>query len=302
MPNTPMMKTALKSGIRIMLSDKSDIKERFQINNGVVEIDPDTYPQYSHPAFIPKSVWRNLTESEEEVLITNNDNLVKTSETIAIVKFPESEISQIKKIIAWGETKYGVAVSATQIREHQDYYRATDKMIEYVRQTYAIDVDDEIDCRQINNHESNLSTSTINEIEFFPAKLFAGLHLDSWDYKPFRLRHLARNRVCINLGQETRYFLLVNRTLQQIFDDLCLIDPDDIYKDYRGVRLSNQFLRNLSDYPVIKLSIHPGEAYIAPTENFIHDATSIGKTVPDWCITFLGDFALKEKQSICDSK
>lgn len=35
------------------------------------------------------------------------------------------------------------------------------------------------------------------------------------------------------------------------------------------------------DYPVIKLRIAPGEAYIAPTGQIIHDGTSMGKQYPD---------------------
>jgi hypothetical protein len=282
-------KTVLKSGIKIDLRNAINQVDRLSINNGTIEVDPDLYPQYSHPAFIPKSPWRQLTDLEQKLLL-DLVNPVDVSQTIAIVKFPESAINPLRNLIRWGENEYGEMVQASEIINHPEYYSAREDICNYILQQYAIDTD--LNCRELIRCELDLSTTTINGIEFLPAKLFAGMHLDSWDYRPFRLRHLARNRICINLGREIRYFLLINRTLQQVFNDLNLVDPDDIYQDYRGVRLSLKFLRALPEYPVIRLGIYPGEAYIAPTENFIHDATSIGKTVPDWSMTFLGKFTI----------
>lgn len=279
----------LKSGLKIYGADLPITPDRLRINDGAIEVNSDLYPQYSHPAFISKLPWRQLTDSETEIM-TAHINYDDVSQTIAIVKFPESVIGGVQNLIKWGETEYGNSVTSSQILTHSEYDLACAQIQEYIFQSYAIDRD--FDCLGLIRCEIDLPTTTINGIEFLPEKLFAGLHLDSWDYRPFRLRHLARNRICINLGREVRYFLLINRTLQQIFNDLNLVDPDDIYQDYRGVRLSLKFLRSLADYPVIRLAVYPGEAYIAPTENFIHDATSIGKTEPDWSITFLGRFSI----------
>jgi predicted Zn-dependent protease with MMP-like domain len=291
MLNKESKKVILKPGIKIGFSDDISSANRLSINDGVVEIEPDLYPQYSHPAFIPKLPWRSLTETEKDmIVITHDSDSVNPSETITVTKIPELMINPIRNLIEWGESTHGKTVSAEHIKDHQSYPQIRDEISKYIHRNYAADVDSEIDCRQAIKCDIDLPTTTINEIEFLPAKLFAGMHLDSWDYLPFRLRHRSRNRICINLGQEVRFFLIINRTTRQMFDDLHLIDPDDIYKDYRGVRLSNKFLKNLSDYPVIKLGIYPGEAYIAPTENFIHDATSLDKKMSDWSITFLGDF------------
>ncbi|WP_373542507.1 hypothetical protein [Chamaesiphon sp.] len=287
--STSVIKAGLRSGLKIYGGDPPMAIDRLRINDGAIEVNPDLYPQYSHPAFIPKLPWRPLTDAETEIMTAHIDP-DNVSQTIGIVKFPESVIDRLQNLIKWGATEYGNSVTSSQIIAHAEYDSARAQIEEYIFQSYAIDRD--FDCLGLIRCDLDLPTTTINGIEFLPEKLFAGLHLDSWDYRPFRLRHLARNRICINLGREVRYFLLINRTLQQIFEDLNLVDPDDIYRDYRGVRLSLKFLRALADYPVIRLAVHPGEAYIAPTENFIHDATSIGKTEPDWSITFLGRFSI----------
>jgi hypothetical protein len=280
---------SIKVGVKIAFDSALSTVDRFSLSAGSIEIDPDLYPQYAHPAFIPKSPWRQPTAVESASLISSTD-IQERSETIEIVKFPEATISSLQNLITWGEREYGESVTAAEITAHPEYELARYHTQQYILDTYALKP--EIDCRELIRCNVDLPTSTINAIEFLPAKLFAGLHLDSWDYLPFRRRHLARNRICINLGRETRYFLLVNLTLKQLFSELNLVDPDDVYQDYRGVRLPNKFMRAFPDYPVVKLAIHPGEAYIAPTENFIHDATSTGKTIADWNMTFLGNFKI----------
>jgi hypothetical protein len=288
MPDITTIAT-IKAGVKIAFDPELSTVDRFSLSAGSIEIEPESYPQYSHPAFISKLPWRQPTAVESASLI-NSTELQERSETIAIVKFPEAAISMLQNLITWGESEYGESVTATEIIAHPEYESARSQTQAYILETYAIKP--EIDCRELIRCNVDLPTSTINAIEFLPAKLFAGLHLDSWDYLPFRRRHLARNRICINLGRETRYFLLINLTLKQLFAELNLVDPDDIYQDYRGVRLPNKFMQAFPDYPVVRLAIHPGEAYIAPTENFIHDATSIGKALPDWNMTFLGNFKI----------
>ncbi len=279
----------LKPSVKIAIDRDLSTVERFSLSDGSIEISPDLYPQYAHPAFIPKLPWRYPTTLELDSLTSSTD-IQERSETIAIVKFPEVAISSLQNLITWGEREYGESVTVTEIIAHPEYESARSQTQEYILAKYALAP--ELDCRELIRCEVNLPTSTINGIEYLPVKPFAGLHLDSWDYLPFRNRHRARNRICINLGSEVRYFLLINLTLKQIFTELNLVDPDDIYQDYRGLRFPNKFLRAFPDYPVVRLAIHPGEAYIAPTENFIHDATSIGKTVPDWNMTFLGNFKI----------
>jgi hypothetical protein len=75
-----------------------------------------------------------------------------------------------------------------------------------------------------------------------------------------------------------------------MFQDLGLRDPEDIYGDFRGLYLGQRFMKACPDYPVVQLRIEPGEAYIFPTDNLIHDASTNGKQFPDITLTFLGCF------------
>ena len=46
-----------------------------------------------------------------------------------------------------------------------------------------------------------------------------------------------------------------------------------------------------SVYPVVRLQIDPGEAYIMPADNLLHDASTERTRFPDITLTFLGYFA-----------
>jgi hypothetical protein len=76
----------------------------------------------------------------------------------------------------------------------------------------------------------------------------------------------------------------------QMFHHLGLRDPEDIYLDFRGLYVGHRFMKKFPDYPVVRLRIDPGEAYILPTDNLIHDASTEEKQFPDITLTFLGSF------------
>lgn len=79
-----------------------------------------------------------------------------------------------------------------------------------------------------------------------------------------------------------------------MFQYLGLSDPQDIYEDFRGLSLGQRFMRACPDYPVVRLQIEPGEAYILPTDNLMHDASTADNSFPDITVTYLGYFSHSE--------
>jgi hypothetical protein len=75
-----------------------------------------------------------------------------------------------------------------------------------------------------------------------------------------------------------------------MFACMGLRDPEDIYEDFRGLYIGQRFMRSWPGYPVIRLRIDPGEAYILPTDNLVHDASTEGNVYPDITLTYLGRF------------
>jgi hypothetical protein len=131
----------------------------------------------------------------------------------------------------------------------------------------------------LSERPSGLRTSTFDA----QANRRLGLHLDSWDRLPLHRRHAARTRLCVNLGRRNRSLLFLPYDVATIVDTLeragCRVD---------GSKLGGQFCAIFPDVPVLELVIPPGHAYLAPTDNLIHDGCSEPADGPDLTIAWLG--------------
>ena len=50
------------------------------------------------------------------------------------------------------------------------------------------------------------------------------------------------------------------------------------------------FLKKNPDYPVVRIELKPYQYYIAPTDNFIHDGSTLGNKDFDITIVYVGNF------------
>jgi hypothetical protein len=113
--------------------------------------------------------------------------------------------------------------------------------------------------------------------------LLVGLHVDTFEsYNEDRTS--AGNRLSINIGKSPRYFLFVP------YDFPALARAGNLSQ---AASVVHRFFDTQSAVPVVRLRIHPGEAYIAPTESLIHDASSSDCAERDLHVTALGCFEPK---------
>jgi hypothetical protein len=98
-----------------------------------------------------------------------------------------------------------------------------------------------------------------------------GLHLDCWDR--CALNELARstNRVSINLGPTDRYFIFLNQTAGSMST---ILKRGGVSMESDQRVIGKSFMSAFPNYPVVRVRLRPGEAYIAPTENILHDGSS----------------------------
>jgi hypothetical protein len=128
------------------------------------------------------------------------------------------------------------------------------------------------------------------------ADSFIGLHIDDLDEMPIAQRAASTARLCLNLGQDTRELLFVNLSATTMARELTRAsgagagvgDGEGGYFDMRSTPLIHAFLRRFPDYPVVRLRVAPGEAYIAPTENMIHDGSTLRMQHEDLQVTLRG--------------
>lgn len=129
---------------------------------------------------------------------------------------------------------------------------------------------------------TGLRTSTVNQ----RAGQRIGLHVDDWDRAADPERGRARQRVCVNLGRETRYLLASPIALHKAMELWReKLSPPDL----RGTEAARALLALLRP-AVLRIPVPPLHAYLAPTETLVHDATTAPMTAPDLALTVLGHF------------
>jgi hypothetical protein len=145
----------------------------------------------------------------------------------------------------------------------------------------------EFDIRNLCVKSPGLVTTTVDD-----TGKCIGLHLDSFDQRNLYDRECCRNRICLNLGREPRDFLAVRVGVAQMLEMMCKSGLGNV--DGRiGSRFAQQFLRSFPTVEITRIRLLPFHAYIAPTENIIHDATTLGRSTLDISLTVLGRFWLK---------
>ena len=247
---------------------------------------------YCEDAFIPDEPWRLPDAKEKELILTREiKGLIDRNSCIGLVHLPE-EISSLfydlraKALFSEQDSK--------SLAEHPTYKNAIETFIDYLSRTYL--TTPEFAVNGISIQPPGLKTVTYNS----STRGYIGLHLDSWDQMPLEKRHLSTNRICLNVGSEDRFLLFINLTLKDIYHLMVVYSQARAWNfinkkgDFQSLPsmskispnvLIKEFMKTYSSYPVIKLKIAPGEAYIAPTENMIHDGCTDNKKLLDMTFT-----------------
>lgn len=116
---------------------------------------------------------------------------------------------------------------------------------------------------------------------------YRGLHIDNWGSPPRNAyeRDDCGIRVCINLGFEKRDVVFINLRLKSFLDLLGSrtgrAGGVGLYGETYAQPLAESFLDTCTDYAVLKVSLKPGQAYIGPVQNIIHDGYSYLKRMVD---------------------
>lgn len=271
----------LIAGVKV-IDDQKTSRPRLWINSGT-RLAPQEL-NYTQDAFIPQESWRELNERETSlVLATKGEEIEDISSYLGIFRPPEDTIALFTRL---GVRNIKSIQDCQRLTQEWGYELAMLKLAEYILPFSQND--EQIVCKGISVNQPGLPTVTYN-----PKKeAYIGLHLDSWDRLPLAKRYLSSNRICINLGIESRYLLFINLTLNNIWQLLERQKPELIKnihpENVDAVRLV--FLQLFPNYPVLKLRIDPGEAYIAPTENIIHDGCSLSMSNLDIHLTIRGYF------------
>ena len=117
---------------------------------------------------------------------------------------------------------------------------------------------------------------------------FSGLHVDNWDRLPPGERKRGRRQMCINLGAGDRFFVFARCDVDTIV--AALGTAFDRAQSYIGI--GRAWFARVPDALLVRVRVRPGEMYVAPTDNLIHDGSTLGSTAPDITLNLRGHFRI----------
>ena len=269
-------------GLKIYL-DKQ-FRDRMLLSAGVCKVDTLNGIACKTPTYIPQKPCRKPTKEENEILgATKND--LSSHQTIGIVKLPGKLAAKFKKIDFSNCKNHQ---ETTKLSATDEYKTVLDETISYYEK--LADIKNSSVPHNIYLGEANLLNNTFNQKE----KTFIGLHLDSFE-RNSETREGARNRICINLGKDPRYLLFYNLQFDQMAE-MCNMKKVD--RNGNPYEILHTFFERFNTYPVIKIQINPYEAYIAPTENVIHDGSTEGTKNLDINLAIRGYFKIQRSGNL----
>jgi len=273
----------LKEGVKIIASD--EIYSALEISTGskLAKGYSAVGIPYMTNAFRPTDEWRTVTDEEISLLKAGQAQSAPSS-TIYIFDFPEFFRKKFEELNTGpvNSKRHFLKIQSDNADFFKNYANLVNKYC-----AHFLEEGGSIAKTFFSVNDGNLSTTT----KYFKGKQYAGLHIDNTDNLTIENARYANNRLCINLGTQKRYFLFVNQSLSEMKDWIVRKKGSFNQKNTQW-HLSQLFCRTYGTYPIVRIPLQPFQAYIAPTENILHDGSSIGSTAPDITYTLLGKFAL----------
>jgi hypothetical protein len=270
----------LIEGIKIK-SALNCLKDRLKISEGSYLTKTINGVVCKQTSYLPIDKWQDLN-SVEYNLLTNATSNTDRGKTIGLIDTSGMIAKNWHDLLSFLIQNQEEAQLFEQTNDYQKFLAEITKVIDFYKltQDYVL--------HHLCVKKANLYTVTYNNMQ----ENFIGLHIDSWEGREFENRGKVRNRLCINFSKESRYFFFVNLPIEKI---KAIVEKQQSHYTNR-VNVYDYiyaFLASNPNYPICRLEIKPLEAYIAPTENIIHDGSTMGNKHPDIHLTIRGFFDTK---------
>lgn|GEM_PF-1590361 len=269
----------MNGAARFASLDADDAAGRLMVSDGVVARDPAQ--GYVPGAFVPKLPWRACEDDEVAALVRAPGERGSLGGSVSVVPMDPDAVAPLRDLALRDDVRDPALAKhvARAIDDLRAYLGTFEPYPAAIRFLYA------------RVSEAGAATTSRDERSRAHPERLAGLHVDSWERRPLAARHLSRNRLCINLGQTARHLLFVRPTLAEMAARLERIAPLDRREDYRGMDVVRSYLSAFPNTAVYRLATKPGEAYIFPTENIAHDASTADMASADVSCAFSGFFS-----------
>jgi uncharacterized protein len=268
--------------------------DRLEVNTGTAQppISLGTW-SYDDQAIVPNQRWRTLTADERNSVITSYLPQ-QFGMGIGVVRLPAILLEPFDSLRTAARElrkreEFGSLLSSLEIKEGT---RAIARYIKAHFQPAQTDLEGEGRAEWHSVKPPGLPTVSVES----NTSTLVGLHVDDWYSLPLSQRSASPNRISINLGFNDRFLLFLNLPLDQMYEEIRR-SGRDVRTDRGGTLIARTFMTLFPSYPVLRLRIQQGEAYIAPTENIAHDASSLEMSTMDISLQIRGHFDLTDRLS-----
>lgn len=261
----------------IKIYTELDPNDCIRISDGTEMVSTLNGLPAQQPTFVPKKPWNKPT-ADQLNSIMGSVNEPPAYQSIGLYTLPSSLVNQWKQLgIHQAENEFEI----NQIMKHAAYAKVVEATEQWAKKF-------QLQKEQLITHRLACISKGLRTVTFNPKEnRYLGLHLDSWEKKTLDELSGVRNRLCINLGRSPRYFLYMNLEIKQLQSILNLPTQSN------ARALIQTFLERSPVYPVIRVKLNPFEAYIAPTENLIHDGSSEDQHYQDVQLTVRSYFGVQ---------
>jgi hypothetical protein len=251
--------------VQIFISADCEEDGRVELSSGTRPInDTDVHSsEYQRQALVPREPWRPPTEAESASLFSS-ERPKDMARSISIVKLVDGA---------------GALADGTEFAAYQQ------KILPALQRSCAMG-DKLIPIGETKN-PAKMATTTINP----KLKEYLGLHVDTWEDVSMNQRTRSMNRICVNIGKDPRYFLFLPIAVTEIASVMANEMRASNVPEQDVSRIGRMFMERFPQLPVVRCRLAPYEAYIAPTENLVHDGSTLGQRDLDQQFTVLGHIA-----------
>lgn len=273
----------LRPGFTVNLLDSTLTAASIAVSSGS---RPQRSAAHAPNCVVAREDWRGLYDDERDIVLGAGEQALST--TLSILDLGDELLREshetLLPLLASASTVGGDPSRADepqQVAEQQAYVSALrtfqSSVSRALYERYGIIPETTGAADLVVHQPDQLSTA------FNPGiNAFMGLHIDSHQRLPFGDRTGAMTLCSVNVGFAERYLNFVNlpvRSLLEVLAERGVPAPES------ASDLKDAFFAEFPDYPVLRLTIRPGQAYLCNTQNTIHDGATNHAQRPD--VSFL---------------
>ncbi len=271
----------LKRGITIH-SKLADIAGQVTINSGMRKPGKESGLYYHPGSAVPKTKWRSLNGEEAKVLLVPGP-FTDFSKNIYVGEVPVALKTSLMSLGLHHCTDIDQVIP--EIKKKEKEVKMVSKRLDNFLRPFSST--GKYKFHRITRAMPNRETITCHYMD--NRFIYIGLHIDQSKRFTPHTAFKSGNRISINLSRETRYLAFINLTMRQAVKMVkegsgLPNEKIDVYN------ISTLFFKYFPSYPAVKVAIKPYQYYIAPTDNFFHDATTLGNSEIDVTIVYTGVF------------